>query len=347
MAVYKVIQDVEAEDKLLGPLTLKQFIFALICCGFMFAAFLMVKTFGTIFATIPFLPFIAVSGVLAAPIGKDQPTDIWLAARIRYYIKPRKRIWDQNGIKNLVNITVPKKIEHTYSDNLSQGEVKSRLSALADTLDSRGWAIKNLSINMDNNPAYAYATDGGNNRLIDPSSLPQSNQIFDEKIEDDILAIQNPTAQQFDTSLEQSTSAIKQEAIKNMQQALQSQSNTQPTNTSIFAITTNQQPKQTPTQQASPSYPFNPTLNTASVDGIPPAIKPTETNPDSERLEATQKARLAVEQAEIAKQAEENPSNTVTRQPYTVNIDKVRPKSNNRSGGQQDKIKEVSISFDH
>ena len=28
MATYKVIQDIEAEDKLIGPLTLRQFIYA-------------------------------------------------------------------------------------------------------------------------------------------------------------------------------------------------------------------------------------------------------------------------------------------------------------------------------
>ncbi|MGH7158305.1 MAG: PrgI family mobile element protein [Candidatus Saccharimonadales bacterium] len=28
MATYKVIQDIEAEDKILGPLTLRQFIYA-------------------------------------------------------------------------------------------------------------------------------------------------------------------------------------------------------------------------------------------------------------------------------------------------------------------------------
>ena len=39
MAVYKVIQDIEAEDKLLGPLTLKQFIFGAVAVGFAFVAF--------------------------------------------------------------------------------------------------------------------------------------------------------------------------------------------------------------------------------------------------------------------------------------------------------------------
>ena len=76
MATYKVIQDVEAEDKLLGPLTLKQFIFAVVTAGFIFVAFMTVTKVGTILAAIPFLPFIILTGALAAPLGKDQPTDI-------------------------------------------------------------------------------------------------------------------------------------------------------------------------------------------------------------------------------------------------------------------------------
>jgi len=37
MATYKVIQDIEAEDKLVGPLTLRQFIYAAIAaiCGYL------------------------------------------------------------------------------------------------------------------------------------------------------------------------------------------------------------------------------------------------------------------------------------------------------------------------
>jgi hypothetical protein len=42
MAVYKVIQDVEAEDKLLGPLTLKGFIYALIAATCAFIEFKLV-----------------------------------------------------------------------------------------------------------------------------------------------------------------------------------------------------------------------------------------------------------------------------------------------------------------
>ena len=39
MAQYKVIQDIEAEDKLLGPLTLRQFIYAAITVVLGFIAY--------------------------------------------------------------------------------------------------------------------------------------------------------------------------------------------------------------------------------------------------------------------------------------------------------------------
>ncbi|MCA9346879.1 PrgI family protein, partial [Candidatus Saccharibacteria bacterium] len=75
MATYKVIQDVEAEDKILGPLSLKQLIFAAIAAGSIFIAFRIVVATGVIYTAIPFLPFILVFGVLAAPLGRDQPTE--------------------------------------------------------------------------------------------------------------------------------------------------------------------------------------------------------------------------------------------------------------------------------
>lgn len=143
MAMYKIPQDVEADDKFLGPLSFKQFIFAGITaiCGYM--SFLsMTKGFWP--ALVVLLPIGLVSGFLGFPWGRDQPTEIWLAARIRFFIKPRKRIWNQSGVKELVTITAPKRVEKHYSDGLSQIEVKSRLNSLATLLDSRGWAVKNV-----------------------------------------------------------------------------------------------------------------------------------------------------------------------------------------------------------
>lgn len=225
MAVYKVIQDIEAEDKLLGPLTLKQFIFAVIALGFTFAAFMIVSKTGQIYLAIPFLPFILVPGILAAPLGRDQPTDVWLAAQVRFLIKPRKRIWDQTGIKNLVTITAPKKLERIYTDGLSQQEVRSRLKALADTIDSRGWAVKDVDVNLFATPAYALA---GSDRLIDPSSLPQTVPDTDISAADDIMdAVNNPVAQHFDAMVHQAATDQKNAAIQHMQAAMHQAANPQ------------------------------------------------------------------------------------------------------------------------
>ncbi len=43
MATYKVIQDIEAEDKLLGPLSLRQFIYAVIVVLQIFVVFQLSK----------------------------------------------------------------------------------------------------------------------------------------------------------------------------------------------------------------------------------------------------------------------------------------------------------------
>ncbi len=222
MATYKVIQDIEAEDKLLGPLTLKQFIFAVIAVAFAGMAFITVSKVGNPLVAIPFLPFIVIFGFLAAPIGRDQPTEVWLAARLRFLFVPRKRIWDQNGLKELVAITVPKKDIHIYSDSLSKKEVKSRLRALSDVIDSRGWATRNVAINAyDPQPQYLQQTT---DRLLNQDSLPQTVPELTMGADADILdATNNPTAQHFEELVEESTVAQKKSAIDLMQQAIKQQ----------------------------------------------------------------------------------------------------------------------------
>lgn len=171
MATYKVIQDIEAEDKFVGPLTLKQFIFIGVTALCLYLS-IFALTKGAWFVGVLLSPVIVAGSFLGFPWGRDQPTEVWLLAKLRYMLKPRKRIWDQSGIKELVHITVPKRVVQELTNNLSQTEVKSRLSALAQTIDSRGWAVKNVNVNLFAEPSYAAATDTSD-RLIPMSSLPQ------------------------------------------------------------------------------------------------------------------------------------------------------------------------------
>ena len=146
MATYKVIQDIEAEDKLIGWMSPRQTIYAAIVVVSLGIGFVLV-TKAAWWLAIPLIPHTLLFTVLAGPFGGDQPTELWLLAKIQFALKPRKRIWNQSGISEMVTITVPKKIEKHLTDGLSQTEVKSRLKALATTIDSRGWAVKNININ--------------------------------------------------------------------------------------------------------------------------------------------------------------------------------------------------------
>jgi hypothetical protein len=155
MGTYKVIQDIEAEDKLLGPLSLRQFIYAVIVIVSLFIGFRLLTAPSTIAKamTVILIPHTIFFAVLAAPFGHDQSNEIWLLAKVRFFFKPRKRIWDQTGMKELVTITAPKVVEKQLTKDFSREEARNRLQALANTLDTRGWAVKNVGVNMFNQPA--------------------------------------------------------------------------------------------------------------------------------------------------------------------------------------------------
>lgn len=213
MATYKVIQDIEAEDKLLGPLTLRQFIYAIIVliAGFMIFR---LSIAGLWWLAVPLLPIAGFFALLAAPFGQDQSSEVWLLAKIRFALKPRKRIWDQSGVKQLVTITAPKKIEQILTKSLSQTEVKSRLRALADTIDSRGWAVKNVNVNLFEPPSYQTVPS---DRLVGPSSLPQDVINADVTAMDDMLDERNnPAAQQLSQMIQASAQSHRQQVVSRL-----------------------------------------------------------------------------------------------------------------------------------
>lgn len=225
MAVYKVIQDIEAEDKLLGPLTLKSFIYAAIAGLLIFIDVRLLIAGGPAVIRLPiiiiFLFPIALFGTLASPLGRDQPTEVWLLSHIRFLLKQHLRIWDQTGTDQLVTITAPKREERNLTKNFSQTEVQSRLQALATTLDSRGWVVKNSTVSLGGQPGYLDENEGGDSdRLIGPSSLDQSGQVVDVHPADDILDEQNnATAQHFNQLMQDADAQRKKEIATRIKSA--------------------------------------------------------------------------------------------------------------------------------
>lgn len=151
MAQYKVPQDVEAEDKLIGPFNFRQFVYLLII-GFLLAiAYLLFRIF-PLLCIIP-LPPILLLGALALPIKKDQPMETYLSAVISFYLKPRTRTWEAGEPESTIIITAPKKKEEARTKNLDETEALHRLSFLADIVDTEGYAIKGTNTRLPNQSA--------------------------------------------------------------------------------------------------------------------------------------------------------------------------------------------------
>lgn len=218
MATHKVPQDVEAEDKLLGPLSLKQFIFTILGLGFGYLTFFFATKVHVVIAII-WIPPTIVCFVLGLYQRKDQPVEVYLASALRFYLKQRKRKWSQDGYEERVVITAPPKIEHNYTKGFTGEEAVSRLGSLSRMMDSRGWASK-LSTDWQN---PQLATVAASDRLvqpsdirsagIDPSAYTQPVDVMDEG--------SSLVAQDFQARISQTDNSAKQHALQVMQQAQQ------------------------------------------------------------------------------------------------------------------------------
>ena len=145
MAQYKVPQDVEADDKLLGPFSFRQFVYLLIA-GILIAIAVALFSVFPLLVLIPVLPALFFI-VLALPLKKDQPMETYLAAIVSYYLKPHKRIWTPGQRESTITITAPKIVEDSRTRDITGEEATHRLSFLANIVDTEGQAIKSVNNN--------------------------------------------------------------------------------------------------------------------------------------------------------------------------------------------------------
>ena len=184
MAQYKVPQDVEADDKLIGPFSFRQFVYLLIVGGLVALAVGLFQLF-PLLAIIP-IPFALFFLALALPLKKDQPMETYLAAIVSYYLKPRTRFWTSGQRESTILITAPKIVEEVRTRNLSSEEATHRLSFLADIVDTEGYAIKGAGNNSMREDLIAEAnatTDMFEN--YDSSNLERAisrNQVVQQQV---------------------------------------------------------------------------------------------------------------------------------------------------------------------
>ena len=134
---YLVPQYIQMADKIVGPLTLVQFLYVLaggILCYF----------FWTFFDKILSIPLSIIVGFFFLALAflkiNDQPFPKMLVAGVFYILKPRERVWKKlEGIPEIK--VVDKHIKaKPKTEEPSKEEVKSQLSQLSVVVDSRGWS---------------------------------------------------------------------------------------------------------------------------------------------------------------------------------------------------------------
>lgn len=165
MGQYKVPQDVEAEDKLIGPLSLRQFIYIVIAIGWaglMWGIFGKVSIILVVALALPVSAFFILLGVGRR---QEQSFENYFVAMVRFFIVPRVRMWQKDTSGEVVVKETPKKVEEVRHKNVNEGGLKQ----LALIIDTRG-NLKDPSIQLqdDTNPAVEY-----NQRIIDPSQVAQ------------------------------------------------------------------------------------------------------------------------------------------------------------------------------
>ena len=263
MAVYKVPQDVEADDKLIGPFSFRQFIYLIIVALSSALAYGLGQLFIPL-AIIP-VPIIIFFGAIALPLRKDQPMEVYMAAMVSFYLKPRRRLWEADGIESLIEITVPKVVEIQRTKNLSQNEAQERFGYLAEIVDSQGWAVRGQGVQA-------------------PNSAMNTDVYFEAQQAVDILDVNNGIAQAFDQMIDKDDAKRRQDLIDRMHQAPVAT----PEPTPVVAATTNPynffassgdvpQPAPAAVQPLAPALAPQPPIGTAD-DSIVPTFDPYPTD---------------------------------------------------------------------
>ncbi|HET8690306.1 MAG TPA: PrgI family protein [Candidatus Saccharimonadales bacterium] len=253
MSEYKVPQDVEAEDKLLGPFSFRQFIYLIVAGIAGFLCWALAQIFiGLLILPLPIVVFFL---VLALPLRKDQPMEAYLLAMVQFFLKPHNRYWSPDGDVTMVEITAPHVVEKHLTKDYSGDEASQRLAYLANIIDTGGWASRGVNPAMTDDAAMAVAHT------------------------EDVLDDDSDVGQSFDDMLMNSSTRHKQEMIEKLRQSI-SQA---PSNPVTPATGSAAQDELTASEQPAGVAPrFNPYPNSIHqkiIDPSGPAAKPVQNKP--------------------------------------------------------------------
>lgn len=139
MTQYQVPQFIDIEDRIIGPLTLKQFLYLAFAAAFLFVFWFLFKFYiWIIFA----LPITASALAFAFLKINDRPFVYFFLAAVFYFIKPRLYVFGEE--KEIKKTALPKS-EPKSSETPAEGVkvTRSKLKELALNLDLGAGRVNN------------------------------------------------------------------------------------------------------------------------------------------------------------------------------------------------------------
>ncbi len=206
---YKVPQNVEAEDKIIGPLTFKQFIYAIIGVAWAGLSFLIFNKFLALLIIVgapPTMLFL----MLAFYSRDGQNFEQTLIAIAGFYSQSRKRLWVKEDVIDTFKVEPRKVVEEQSQRN--PAEIRSELDRLASTIDSRGWNQPPAITHDGITPGIVMPSG----RLVEP--VAPASEAADEPASDMLDLKSSPLALNLAQLINDASDDVRAEAIDQMKE---------------------------------------------------------------------------------------------------------------------------------
>ena len=139
----KVPQSIDLEERVVGRLTVKQFMYLL---GGALFGYLIYKAYDVgalnvylAFTIIAFIALIALAFAFARP--NQQPFEDFIGNLVLFLFVPKRRLWSKDAVGHGVAVKIKKKGEDKKELAKPKQVTPDRLKALAAVLDSRGFEV--------------------------------------------------------------------------------------------------------------------------------------------------------------------------------------------------------------
>lgn len=143
MLQFKIPQNVQREDRIVGPLTLKQLIICMVGGGITYAVYI---TLAKEYFMEIWLPPVIIIAILTMAVAfakiNDIPFPKWILLQIEFIFKPRKRIWTQGAGDVFISAyRIKKPTEEDKKREKKKEEIKptiDQINELTKILDTYG-----------------------------------------------------------------------------------------------------------------------------------------------------------------------------------------------------------------